>query len=65
MAWVAIDKGGLEAIYEELPYRKEDCFWGVEHYWNTYIELPSGSIKKLIGRDLTWEDDPIELKEEE
>jgi hypothetical protein len=28
------------------------------------IELPKGSIKKLIGRDLTWEDEPVELKEE-
>lgn len=26
--------------------------------------LPKGSIKKLIGRDLTWEDNPVELKEE-
>ena len=28
------------------------------------IILPKGSIKKLIGRDLTWEDDAVELKEE-
>lgn len=28
------------------------------------VELPKGSIKKLIGRDLTWEDEPVELKEE-
>lgn len=28
------------------------------------ISLPKGSIKKLIGRDLTWEDNPVELKEE-
>ena len=26
--------------------------------------LPKGSIKKLIGKDLTWEDEPVELKEE-
>lgn len=25
------------------------------------VELPKGSIKKLIGRDLTWEDDAVEL----
>ncbi len=28
------------------------------------ITLPKGSIKKLIGRDLTWEDEAVELKEE-
>jgi hypothetical protein len=26
--------------------------------------LSKGSIEKLIGRKLTWEDDPVELKEE-
>lgn len=29
------------------------------------IELPKGTIKKLIGRDLTWEDEPVEIKEVE
>lgn len=28
------------------------------------IKLPKGSIKKLIGKELTWEDEPVELKEE-
>lgn len=26
--------------------------------------LPKGSINKLIGRNLTWQDEPVELKEE-
>ena len=26
------------------------------------IILPPGSIAKLIGRELTWEDEPYELK---
>lgn len=26
------------------------------------IDLPKGSIKKLIGKELSWEDDPVELK---
>ena len=25
------------------------------------IELPRGSIKKLIGKDLTWKDEPVEI----
>ena len=28
----------------------------------TEISLFSGSIKKLIGRELTWNDEPIELR---
>jgi len=28
------------------------------------VKLPKGTIKKLIGKDLTWEDNPVELKEE-
>lgn len=28
------------------------------------IPLPQGSIKKLIGRELSWSDEPVELKEE-
>ena len=27
------------------------------------INLPKGSIKKLIGRELTWEDEPVKLEE--
>lgn len=26
------------------------------------IAIPNGTIKKLIGRSLTWEDEPVELK---
>lgn len=29
---------------------------------NVSIFLPRGTIKKLIGRELTWEDEPVELK---
>jgi hypothetical protein len=26
------------------------------------IKLPKGSIKKFIGRELSWDDEPVELK---
>lgn len=47
-----------------------DC---VEHnYWLSQddrnvaygFRLPNGSIKKLIGRELSWTDEPVKLKEE-
>ena len=62
MAWVAVDKDGYEAIYLYKPDRGNEC-------WNpncviAFFGLPKGSIKKLIGKDLDWNDEPVELKEE-
>ena len=30
--------------------------------YDTEVCLPKGSIRKLIGRDLDWNDEPVELK---
>lgn len=59
MAWVSVDKIGEELISRTEPFRVGD-------YWIGYsiFNLPKGSIKKLIGRELSWEDDPVKLKEE-
>lgn len=35
-------------------HREDRFFYG--------IELPSGTIKKIIGKELTFKDEPIELK---
>jgi len=65
MAWVAVDKNGAECIYQFCPVRSEieDKFISLYPY-GMWLALPKGSVKKLIGRDLTWEDNPVELKEE-
>lgn len=34
-----------------------------EDLYDDWVSLPKGSIKKLIGRELSWEDEPVELKE--
>ena len=62
MAWVAVDKNGDEFIFDLKPHRWNDLFWTKDFVDDIY--LPKGSIKKLIGKDLTWKDEPIELKEE-
>lgn len=62
MAWIAVNKNGKEVIFDFKPERYNDFFWVVDVGDDVY--LPKGSIKKLIGRDLTWEDNPVELKEE-
>ena len=61
MAWVAICKNGTEIIFDFKPYRKDDFFWMVDT--GDDVILPKGTIKKLIGRDLHWSDEPVELKE--
>ena len=64
MAWVAVDKDGEEYIYEHKPSRDKILMVYLNVEETNYVTLPKGSIKKLIGRDLTWEDNPVELKEE-
>ena len=60
MPYLCIDQDGTEWIFEEKPDRA-DTFWNHSHYFES-IELPKGSIEKLIGRQLTWEEGPVELK---
>ena len=70
MAWVAVHKNGEEGVFNHKPTRGARLeFWYDEVknegvLYDTEISLPKGSIKKLIGRDLTWNDEPVELKEE-
>lgn len=53
------------SIYEnEFQIDENDIFtheWTDDKYCG-YINLPKGTIKKLIGRKLTWNDEPVELK---
>ena len=59
--WLAVDKNGIERILLEKPER-----WREVDIWSTpgvrSGDLPCGSIKKLIGKELTWKDNPVELK---
>lgn len=69
MAWLAVDKNGGELIFRFKPERKLDTDYMTRSYWGWYdsglddwgLNLPKGSIKKLIGRELTWDDDPVKL----
>jgi len=61
MAWVAVDNDGSEYIYERQPIRQVR-FW-MKSGDSESVELPNGIIETLIGRKLTWSDEPVELKE--
>ena len=67
MAWIAVDKDGTESEWKIKPIRLGDewFFSGQQEDSEGLKELPKGSIEKLIGRKLTWEDEPVELKEKE
>lgn len=66
MAWLAVDKSGEEYIYDYEPVRANNFYWTADcdkhgESIGESVELPKGSIKKLIGRDLTWDDEPVEI----
>lgn len=64
MSYVAVDKDKSEFIYRSFPTRqtiKNATCWQSN---GEYFKLEKGSIEKLIGRKLTWEDEPVELKEQ-
>ena len=60
MAWIAVDKSGNEYIFDAKPVRFGGA-WYTKYMDEKLIVLPNGSIKKLIGQELTWEDEPVEL----
>ncbi|MBD5241443.1 MAG: fructan hydrolase [Barnesiella sp.] len=62
MAYLACDKDGTEWIFDWPPTRCKYAGWWAENYDTSKVQLPPGSIAKLIGRELTWEDEPYELK---
>lgn len=74
MAWVAVNwKNNQEVIFANRPKRikfrggtYED--WHEEVQVDLYeiteeygIDLPKGTIKKLIGRNMTFMDEPVEI----
>ena len=58
MAWLAIDENGDEYVFVYEPHREGDTW--LEYC--DFVQLPIGTIRKLIGKDLAWDDDPVELK---
>ena len=67
MVYLAVNKDSSEVISNTRIKRFKD-YWVdefFEHEFDTIdvVFLPKGSIKKLIGRELTWEDNPVEFTE--
>lgn len=62
MAWVAVNKDGSEVILSTHPDKLDLKNFNQWVCFGNRIFLPQGSIQKLIGRSLTWNDEPVELK---
>ena len=67
MVYLAVNKDGSEVVSNTRIKRFKN-YWVdefFEHEFDTIdvVFLPKGSIKKLIGRELTWEDNPVEFTE--
>lgn len=61
MAWLAVNLNGDEFIHSCKPERKK-TEWECEC---SEIYIPKGTISKIIGKEMTWDDEPYELLEEE
>lgn len=63
MAWVAVDSDKREFIYTHKPVRvlKYKCWYNRVSY-SKHINIPKGTIEKLTGIKLTWDNDCIKLK---
>jgi hypothetical protein len=60
MAYFVVDKfgDGTEWAFEMRPVRMANGRCTAEPHTN-FVELPKGSIKRLTGQDLTFEDEAI------
>ncbi len=62
MSWIAVDLDGEEQIHELCPMR--DSLLGFWHWSGERVSVPAGTSFKLIGKQLTWGDEPVELEEQ-
>lgn len=64
MAWLAVDSDKQEYVFANRPIKKRLWMGGIGLDGGSmfYVKLPKGTIKKLIGRELSWSDEPVELK---
>lgn len=66
MAWLCVSEWGEEIICDTKPIRTYYGEWVAYQSINCEevnlsMELTKGSIKKLIGKELTWTDEPVEI----
>ncbi len=65
MAYIAINENGDEAIFEDMPVRSNDSWVGINRYHTSEsdkkITLPKGTASRLVGYQMSWQDEPKRL----
>ena len=69
MAWLAVSPKGVERIFRNKPtfdwfeWLDEEEFYAECQTFETStdIDLPSGTIAKILGYELTFEGSPVEI----
>lgn len=64
--WMTVDKDGTERVCAIKPNRDwARRYWvGIDPDDGDYrdcVAMPTGSIERLLGRKLTWGDEPVEI----
>ena len=56
--FLTVDKDGAEYIFEQKPWRDGDIW-----YINApeYLAVPRGTIKRILGYAISWEDEAVEV----
>lgn len=60
MAWLAVDKDWSETVFSGKPTRDGDI-WGPTLQDDQCVDIPKGTIKKILGYELNWENEPVEI----
>lgn len=65
MAWVAVNEDGSEIIVNDNRFleRDEDIGEWTNYGYSDIVQLPYGSIELLLGKEITWEHEPMELSD--
>lgn len=66
MAWLVVSKSGDEQLFfHDKPQKIQNRCWGYEDrdFWEIedYVFLDTGTIEGILGRELSWSDEPIEI----
>ena len=64
-AYLVVEPNGDELIFSEPPCKIDEfsrCEWFTDSNTAQYVYVPRGTIKKITGKTITWEDEPIKLE---
>ena len=59
MAWIAVDEDEQGYVYDKKPTRYNDEWCNMK---SEITAISDYAIQLIVGRDLTWEDEPVEVK---